>query len=270
MIFFLQGDEMKKIIRITPLLLLILACATTGPGRKSFILIPTPVEKDLGREVAKEVESEEKLLDNSEVQSYVNSIGQRLARVCDRRDLRYTFKVIAKDEINAFACPGGHIYIYTGLLKILDNEAQLAAILGHEVGHVVARHSVKQLQKVYGYNILMEIALGDKMGKAARQAVDGSVGLILLGFGRKNEFEADELGTLYTKKAGLNPQAMIQVFEKFKKMEGSPPSTLEKLLSTHPPTSERISNCKKQINKIGGTSLPYNEESFKRIVSLIP
>ncbi len=250
---------------------LVSSCATTGPaGKRSFILIPTSVEKDLGQEVAKEVESEEKILPNPEVQSYVNRIGQRIARVCDRKNIRYQFKVIEKDEINAFACPGGYIYIYSGLMKIFDNEAQLAAVLAHEVGHVVARHSVKQLQAVYGYNIVMEIALGDKMGAAARKAVDGSVGLILMGYGRKNEFEADNLGTLYTKKGGFNPNGMVQVFEKFKKMEGQPPSTFEKLLSTHPPTAERINNCKNQISKIGGTELPYNEEEYKKIVGLIP
>ncbi len=258
---------MKVLLKIVPVIL-ILSCATTGPGgKKSFILIPTSVEKNLGKEIAREVETEEKMLANSEVQSYVNQLGQRIARVSDRKSLRYSFKVIEKDEINAFACPGGYIYVYSGLMKAFDNEAQLAAVLAHEVGHVVARHSVKQLQAVYGYGLLMEIALGDKMGALARKAVDASVGLILQGYGRGNELEADNMGVLYTKKVSLNPGGMVQVFEKFKRMEGKPPSTLEKLMSTHPPASDRIANAKKQMSKVGGADLSYNEDSYKRILS---
>ena len=260
---------MKTLLKILSVAL-VLSCATTGPGgRKSFILIPTSVEKDLGTQIAREVETEEKMVANSDVQSYVNQLGQRIALISDRKDLRYHFKVIEKNEINAFACPGGYIYVYSGLMKIFDNEAQLAAVLAHEVGHVVARHSVKQLQAVYGYSLLMEIALGDKMGALARKAVDASVGLILQGYGRSNEIEADNMAVLYTKKVSLNPGGMVQVFEKFKKMEGNPPSTLEKLLSTHPPTSDRIANAKKQMSKVGGAELSYNEDSYKRILSLL-
>ncbi len=260
---------MKTISKIL-IVSLILSCATTGPGgKRSFILIPSSVEQDIGKEVARDVEKEEKMLNNSEVQSYVNQLGQKVAKVCDRKNIKYRFRVIDKDEINAFACPGGYIYVYSGLMKILDNEAQLASILAHEVGHVVARHSVKRLQAVFGYNILMEIALGSKMSAMARKAVDASVGLIIQGYGRENEFEADNMGVLYTKKINLNPNGMVQVFEKFKKMEGKPPSTLEKLLSSHPPTQDRIKNAKQLIGKTGGTELSYNEEGYKKVISLI-
>lgn len=259
-----------KIMTIVLPFLLIIGCATTGPdGKRSFIVIPSSVEQDIGKQVAADVEKEEKVLSNAEVQSYVNQLGQKIARVSDRKKLKYRFKVIDKNEINAFACPGGYIYVYSGLMKIMGNEAQLAAVLAHEVGHVVARHSVKRLQAVYGYSLLMEIALGDKMGKLAREAVDASVGLILQGYGRSNEIESDNMGVLYTKKASLNPNGMVQVFEKFKSMEGKPPSTLEKLLSTHPPTQDRINNAKKQIGKIGGSDFTYNEDEYKRILSLL-
>lgn len=154
-------------------LFLILSCATTGPGgKKSLILIPTSTEVEIGREVSSGVESTEKLLNNQRVQNYVNDIGQKIVKVCDRRDIKYTFKVIDKAEVNAFACPGGFIYIYTGLIKIMDNEAQLAAVLAHEVGHIVARHSVKRLQAVYGYSILMDVLLGDKMSETALQMIN--------------------------------------------------------------------------------------------------
>lgn len=255
---------MKKFI--LALIFLIIGCATTGPGgKKSLILIPTDSEVQIGKEVAADVEKSEKVLNNTTVQNYVNKVGQKIAKVCDRKNLKYKFKVLDNDEINAFACPGGFIYIYSGLLKVFDNEAQLSAVLAHEVGHVVARHSIKRLQAMYGYAIVMEVALGPKMGKTARQMVDAATGLIMQGYGRENEYEADNLGVLYSKKAGYNPKGMIQVFQKFKAMEGKPPNAFEQLLASHPPAKDRIANANRQINKVGGTDLPYYEDEYEVI-----
>ncbi len=259
--------SMKNKIFYLIIVSLLLSCVTTGPGgKKSFIIIPSDTEISIGKEVVKEVESTETILNNTEVQNYVNKIGQKVVKVCDRKNIKYTFKVLDSDEINAFACPGGFIYIYKGLLKTMDNEAQLAAVLAHEVGHVVARHSIKRLQAAYGYTIVMEIALGDKMGKLARQAVDAATGLILQGYGRENEYEADNYGVIYEKKAGFNPKGMVQLFEKFKKLEGKPPSFFEKLLASHPPAGDRITNANKKIKEIGGTDLPYGESEYKTIL----
>jgi predicted Zn-dependent protease len=254
---------MKKITILPIIIITLLSCVTTGPGgKKSFIVIPTQQEVEIGKEVVKEVESTEKVLNNSYVQNYVNTIGQKVAKVSDRKDVRYVFKVLDSEEINAFACPGGFIYIYKGLLQTMDNEAQLAAVLGHEIGHVVARHSIKRLQAVYGYSLVMELALGPKMGKTARAVADASAGLILQGYGRENEYEADNYGILYERKAGYNPNGMIQLFQKFKAMEGKPPNAFEKLLASHPPASDRIGNAKNQIQQIGGTDLPYYETEY--------
>jgi len=257
---------MKRLLLVPILLIFVISCATTGPGgKKSLILIPTETEVALGKDVVKEVESTEKVLSNSEIQNYVSKVGRKVAKVCDRKDISYTFKVLDSEEINAFACPGGFIYIYKGLMKKMDNEAQLAAVLAHEVGHIVARHSVKRLQAIYGYSIVMEVALGEKMGQTARQMVDAAAGVILLGYGRDNEYEADEYGILYAKKAGYNPKGMIQVFEKFKQMEGKPPNTFEKLLMSHPPAGDRINNGNDEIQEVGGTSLPYYEAEYNTI-----
>ncbi len=254
---------MKKLLFVPILIALLVGCVTTGPGgKKSIVVIPTDSEVEIGKEVVKDVESKERVLNNSQVQNYVNDVGRRITNVCDRKDVKYSFKVLDSNEINAFACPGGFIYIYKGLMKQMDNEAQLAAVLAHEVGHVVARHSMKRLQAVYGYSILMEVALGEKLGQTAQQMVDAAAGLILLGYGRDNEYEADDYGILYAKKAGYNPKGMIQIFEKFKKMEGNPPNTFEKLLSSHPPAGDRINNGNKEIQKIGGTNLPFKESEY--------
>jgi predicted Zn-dependent protease len=257
---------MKKLLVLPILFLLLVSCVTTGPGgKKSIVLIPTETEVEIGKEVVKDVESKERVLNNAQVQRYVTIVGRKIANVCDRRDVKYSFKVLDSEEINAFACPGGFIYIYKGLMKQMDNEAQLAAVLAHEVGHVVARHSAKRIQAVYGYSIAMEVALGDKMSATARQLVDAATGLILIGYGRENEYEADNYGILYAKNAGYNPKGMIQIFQKFKQMEGKPPSTFEKLLMSHPPAGDRIGNGNKQIKTVGGTSLPYYESEYATI-----
>ncbi len=257
---------MRKFIIL--LILFCISCVTTGPGGKTdLILISTEEEVEIGQQVASEVEAENRLLRNSTIQNYVNGVGQRIANVCDRRDVEYKFKVIDKDEINAFACPGGFIYIYTGLLDILDNEAQLAGVLAHEVSHIVARHSVKKLQNIYGYSILVQIALGDKAEGVAGDIVNVAAGLILQGYSRDNEFEADRYGILYAKNAGYNPKGMTQVFEKFKKMEGDPPPAILTLFSSHPPAAERIREGESQISRIGGTDLPYHEDRYKNIKS---
>ena len=250
------------------LILFSISCVTTGPGGKTdFIFISTAEEVEIGQQVAADVESKEKSLRNSTVQNYVDDVGQKIVRVCDRRDVDYKFKVIDKDEINAFACPGGFIYIYTGLLEVLDNEAQLAAVLAHEVSHVVARHSIKKLQNIYGYAILAEIALGDKTEGTAGDIVNVAAMLILQGYSRDNEFEADRYGILYMKNAGYNPKGMIQVFEKFKKMEGSSMSGVLTLLSSHPPPADRIRKGQSEISRIGGSGLPYYSTQYNNIKS---
>jgi predicted Zn-dependent protease len=249
-------------------MIFVISCVTTGPGGKTdFIFISSSEEAEIGKQVADEVESTEKILKNIAVQSYVDGVGQKIVRICDRRDIKYAFKVIEKNEINAFACPGGYIYVYTGLLETLDNEAQLAAVLSHEVSHLVARHSIKKLQNIYGYSILAQVALGDKAEGVAGDIVNVAATLILQGYSRDNEFEADRYGILYTKNAGYNPEGAVQVFEKLKKMEGSPPPAVLGLLSSHPPAGDRIEKAKSEISKIGGTSLPYYADNYKKIKS---
>lgn len=243
-------------------------CVTTGPkGQKSLILISTSQEVEIGKQVAADVESKEKVLADPTVQSYVDALGQKIVSVCDRKNLKYSFKVLDSDEINAFACPGGFVYVYKGLLKTIDNEAQLAGVLSHEVSHVVARHSVKRLQQIYGLNLLVQVALGNK-SETVQGVVGAAAGIVLLGYGRDNEFEADRYGVLYEGKAGHNPDGMVQLLGKFKAMETKPPGTIEKLLSTHPPTSERIAKVQKVITEEFGESakgLPYGESQYESI-----
>ncbi len=252
------------------LFLLLLNCATTGPGgKKSLILISTSQEVSIGRSVAKDVESQNKVTDDQVLADYINGVGQKIAKVSDRTDIQYHFKVLESPEINAFACPGGFIYIYTGLLKTMDNEAQLVGVLAHEIGHVVARHSVKRLQQVLGLQVLLSIALGES-SELTQKAIGAGLVLIMQGYSRKNEFEADFNGAYYITRAGYHPQGMIQLFGKFKEMEkGRKDTALDQLLASHPPTADRIAKVEEHIESfnLGERELAFGEEEYQNIKS---
>ena len=137
----------KTSIFIFVLFAFLISCATTGPGgNKSLIIIPTSQEVAIGEGMAQQVEEQEKVLPDVAWQNYVTEIGTKIVSVCDRKDIEYHFTVIESDVANAFAAPGGYVYFYTGLLRSMDNEAELAAVMAHEISHVVARHGIKRLQ----------------------------------------------------------------------------------------------------------------------------
>jgi predicted Zn-dependent protease len=250
--------------------LLLFNCATTGPGgKKSLILISTGQEVGIGESLVTDIESQKKVTQDSILADYINQVGQKVASVSDRKDIEYHFKVLESEEINAFACPGGFIYIYSGLLKVMDNEAQLAGVLAHEIGHVVARHSVKRLQQVLGLQVLLSLTLGES-SELTQKAVATGIGVILQGYSRQNEFEADYNGAYYMTKTGHNPEGMIQLFGKFEEMEKGRGNTfLDQLLASHPPTPDRIAKVKEHIKSfnLGGKKLVLGEEDYKRIKS---
>lgn len=229
--------------------LIIIGCTkTTGPGgKKSKILIPTSVEVEIGKSVVEEVEKKHKLLKDRKITNYVEKIGKRIVKVCDRKDVKYYFKVIDKEEVNAFAVPGGYIYVYTGLLKILSSEAELAGVLAHEVSHIVARHSMKHLQLALGIGVVGALIAGD--AKLMQKAVAIVSNLIMKGYSRKDEFEADEFGAYYLGKAGYDPKGLVGALKKLKKLEKTPSNKLLTLLSTHPPVGDRIKRLNKKIKK---------------------
>lgn len=248
-----------------------LGCATvqTGLDRQESIFISTQQEVAIGEEVAKQIEKENKILNNPVLIQYVNDIGQRLAKVCFRNDIDYHFKIVDADIINAFALPGGFIYIYGGALAAMDNEAQLAGVLAHEMGHVAARHAVKQIQKTQAYSVLASILLKDEKISIQKLA-NIAANLVFLGYSRTAEFEADELGVHFLFQAGYDPVGLLEFFEKLKQKEKEDPSKLTILLRTHPLTSDRIMKAKSQISSLPTEpNLIRNEAKFQRMIKLL-
>lgn len=219
----------------------IIGCATVyNPvtRRDECTLYTIEQEIALGRQVAEQIDKQNKICEDKG--EYVNRVGQFVAGNSDRPDIPYTFKVIDSDQINAFALPGGFIYIYKGLLDLLD-EPELAAVLGHEIGHVCARHGIKRIQSVFGYQLMAILALaliGDKPeSRQMYEIADNIFTLVLLGYSREDEFQADRLGTIYIYRSGHDPRAMEKLLLKLKQQEEGRPITF---LSTHPPTDDRI------------------------------
>ncbi len=258
----------KYLLFFSVILCQISGCATvqTGLDRQESIFITTPQEIAIGEEVIQQIEKENKILNNPVLTAYVNKVGQKLADVCFRKDIEYHFKIIDSEMINAFALPGGFIYIYGGALAAMDNEAQLAAVLAHEIGHVAARHAVKQLQKAQIYGALSSILLKDEK-KTIAELSNIAANLVFLGYSREAEFEADELGIHFTTQAGYDPRGMLEFFEKLKQKEKREPGKLELLMRTHPYTSDRISKVESRITVIEKQGLIRNEAEFKRMIT---
>ena len=245
---------MKKILLFTLALhFVLLAGLTAAVSKKSkdIILISKELEVSIGRGVAREVESKFKVLHDPELAAYVDKVGQRIARVGERPNLEYHFKILDDPMINAFACPGGFIYVTTGTLRTIESEAELAGILGHETGHVTARHAVKKIQGMLAYTILVSLLLKDK---DARQIIDAVFSLILLGYSREDEFQSDWLGTRYAYEADYDPRGLRDFLAKLKKLEKRKPLAIETLISSHPSTSQRIKKIDHQIQQFSDMS----------------
>jgi len=210
-------------------------------------------EMKLGTQLHREVTKKYNLTDVG--LDRVERIGQRCARASLRPNMLYRFHVIQSREINGFSLPGGHVYITTALLK-LANDNELASVLAHEVGHVVARHSLKTLKQSQDYNDIAK-SLGELTGVAGDLARDLGVTLgQIVGAGlltfhtRDEEREADFLGVRTLPKAGFDPQAMVTMFQKLQRIEEQNSSLLGSLFSDHPDAEERISNTKYEIARM--------------------
>jgi predicted Zn-dependent protease len=197
--------------------------------------------------MAFQVDQTEKRFADEMWQDYLNEIGRKIVRVCDRTDITYRFTVIESDDVNAFAAPGGFIYFYTGLLREMDTEAEMAAVLAHEISHVVARHGIKRLQASLGVVTAYQLVFGEDASEATNIAIGIGMNLLFAGYSRENEREADNFGLHYMVKAGYHPSGMEGMLSKLAALgDGGKAGVFETLSRSHPETQERIANTRKQ------------------------
>jgi predicted Zn-dependent protease len=209
-------------------------------------------EMALGKQLAAEVQKQAKMVDDPLITEYINRLGQTLVRSSDAK-VPFTFYVIEGAAPNAFALPGGYIFVYTGLLKIASDESEAAAAMAHEIAHVAARHMTCQATKSQIANIAtipLSVLLGGWGGYAARQGANAGIPALFLKFGRNDESEADYLGLQYLYAAGYDPTAAISIFEKIESLKKKQPGLFDRIFSTHPMDADRIQKTEKEIARI--------------------
>jgi beta-barrel assembly-enhancing protease len=205
-------------------------------------------EVAIGRQLAAEVDRSSKVINDPLITEYVNRIAQNVVLHSDSK-VPFTIKVIDSQEVNAFALPGGFLYVNRGLMEAADNEAEVAGVVAHEIAHVAARHGMEQASKgeLFNYLSIPLIFLGGIGGYAIRQGLGLAVPLSFLKFSRGAEKEADRLGAQYMWASGYDPNALITFFEKLQAKNKKKPGTLSKLFSTHPMTGDRITEVRELI-----------------------
>ena len=227
------------------------ACATNPTtGTPEVVLMSEADELQIGRELDRRIQAQEAMLENVQLQKYVQQVGERIATGSHRSELIYRFRVIDRPQVNAFALPGGYIYVYRGLLAYLNSEAELAAVLGHEIGHVTARHTVRQHRNATLASLLVQI-IAARAGTPYAGDIANLLGAAFVaGYGRELELDADALGAEYLARAGYEVDAMLRVIDVLKyqeeyaksraKAEGRKPVTYHGVFASHPKNDSRL------------------------------
>lgn len=249
-----------------------MSCAVNPvTGKKELSLISENQEIALGKETDIEVRQQYGAYADPELSAYVQAIGQTLVPHTHRPNLAYQFAVLDTPVVNAFAVPGGYIYVTRGILALMGSEAELAVVLGHELGHVNARHSVRRMSEMMLVQVGLAVgsALSETFAKVAGLAGVG-VQLLFLKFSRDDERQADALGVDYARKGVYNPGEMVAFFGSLEKLgDLSSGHALPGFLSTHPLTSERIQNVKQMLTA-GDQTLQVKERPYlKRLDGIV-
>jgi beta-barrel assembly-enhancing protease len=205
----------------------------------------------LGKQLAEEVQRQAKLIDDPIITEFVNRVGQNLVRNSDAK-VPFTFHLIDDDSLNAFALPGGFVFVNTGLIHVAETEAEMASAMAHEIAHVAARHMTRQVcrAQLINYASIPLIFAGGLPGWVLRQGAQLAIPTAFLSFSRGFETEADYLGLQYLYAAGYDPTAAIDMFEKMVSLQKTKPSAVAKVFSTHPMSDDRLKKAQEEIAKI--------------------
>jgi predicted Zn-dependent protease len=242
------------------------------------LLISDEQEQQIGRQVKAELEQKENLryVEDPEIVGYVNRLSEPILKAANK-DRRVPWRVHVIDDpktVNAFATPGGYLYVYTGLLLAADNDAEVAGVMGHEAGHVVGRHSARAMVNAYGLQAVTQLALGKNPGLAGQIASTIAGQGLMLAHGRDAELEADNLGARYSNTAGYTPQGLVSFFRKLQEQQGDMPGVLT-FLSTHPNPGDRVAHLNKviaenRLNASGGVGPSSQLDAVKQRIRSLP
>ncbi len=248
-----MSQNLIKKVGTVPLFLMAMVfcsgCFTTqynlATNQQETLIYDTEKEIAIGTSYASQINKKMDINTDVDINERVQNILNKIVSVCDRQELVYFIKIIDSKELNAVSLPGGYIYVYKGIIDEADNDAQIASVIAHEVGHINARHSIKRLQAAYGATVLQVVA-----AVAAPEVAGGTnlaLNTIFTEYSQEDEYEADKLAIKYMKKAGYDPHEMITFFEKLQKEEEESPIRTKSYWKTHPNATKRMANVRKEI-----------------------
>ncbi len=240
-------------------------------GTAARLVLPVEEENQLGQRREEEIEQQLTLVDDSEITGYVQELGRQVVQAAGDEvpeGIDIDFKVVREDEtVNAFAIPGGSIYVYTGLLRAVDSEAELMAVLSHEVAHVTERHIAEQLAAQYGLQTLSALALGQEAGVLGQLVGTVAQQGSLITYTRAHEREADSTGIRYETQAGWDPHGYVSFFEHLSQMEGRG-DWVPSWLQTHPAPEDRVENAREAIAQMDRVPRKTGRESYQTFKQL--
>lgn len=226
-----------------------LAKAISGAGTaiSGFMPISYDEERSIGAAMALQVVNRyHGIIEQDQLMKYVNLVGSAVALTCDRPNIPYHFAVLDDPSLNAFATPGGYVFVTQGLLRHIQNEAELAAVLGHEIGHITAKHILEIIQRSKKIEGITKVGLAfyDKNPESFQRLVDTATKKLLdEGLDQEKELEADRLGAIFASRAGYDPTAYLSLLDRLRKLKGDDPN----LFKTHPNFSARIENVQQAL-----------------------
>src|SRR5688500_1208718 len=257
----------------------VVACATNpATGKKEFSLMSEAQEVQLGQQMDPQVKQEMGVYDDAELQRYVSNVGLRLARASERPNLPWHFTVVDEPAVNAFALPGGYIYLTRGILAFLNDEEQLAGVLGHEIGHVTARHSAQQYTKATSAGLgLALLSIFVPQTRPLQGVAETALGVLFLKHGRDDEMQADRLGVEYTAKTGWNPAGVAGMLTTLGRLDEASGSRrgVPNWMSTHPAPADRVQEVREFIQQsaipvgTSGTQASDRTEFVRRVDGII-
>lgn len=233
--------------------LLLAGCATNpATGGRMLSLVSESQEVQMGQQAREQVQAQMGLYEDEALQAYVDSVGQALAAVSERPDLPWSFAIVDDPVINAFALPGGPVYLARGIMAYFNSEAEMASVLGHEIGHITARHAVEQITR-------QQLAqLGFVAGMVAvpelrpfGDVLSGGLGLLFLKYGRDDESQSDLLGHRYMTRLGYDPEAAVEMFQILERQRQASGSSIPEWQSSHPDPGNRVEDARQRVQEDG-------------------
>ena len=247
---------------------LALAVTITGCG------VSQQQEIQMGQEYSQQINAQLPIVSDPEINRYINVLGDQIANLTGRSDLPWRFYVVDSREVNAFAVPGGYIYVNRGLIERTSQMDELAGVLGHEIGHVVRRHSIKQMEKAQGANVGVTLACiltNICNSQVAQAGINIAGGAVFARFSRQDELEADQEAIANTVRAGISPQGIVTMFQKLMSERKSRPGAVEGWFATHPMEEDRIAATQASINQLSSAqrNLTRNTSNYNSFVARV-